>query len=50
MYAGICFTWVYVSYMRWASHESYAAYIHTNDVAAHCASLLWHDAIATRAR
>ena len=20
----ICFTWVYVSYMRWASHESYA--------------------------
>ena len=31
-------TWVHVSCMRWASHESYTR-LHTYDVAAHCATV-----------
>ena len=34
-------TWVHVSCMRWASHESYT-HIHTYDVAAHCATVPRH--------
>ena len=41
-------TWVHVSCMRWASHESYTR-LHTHIRMLLHIVLLWHDAIATRA-